>query len=241
MFTAKFFHVACAMTLVGTLPSCSSSDDGPTIPSFNTAGTGGSFAGTPSGGGASGIGGASTSAGTFSESGTNTAGSLDTGGGGNAGDTAAGGGGTGGVGGSVAGAGTAAAGGSGGSAGSGGAGGATATTVTVQTTSIGSVIADQDGMTLYVFGSDTHGTPPTSACSADCLTNWPIFYQATVSVPASLMASDFTAFDRGGGTMQTAYQGWPLYHYALDNGPGETKGDGVGTWHAAKVSFTAPQ
>ena len=111
----------------------------------------------------------------------------------------------------------------------------------MQTATLGSVMADQNGMTLYVFGSDTHGTPPPARALPISLTNWPLFYQATITVPASLTASDFTAFDRGGGTMQTAYQGWPLYHYALDNAPGDTKGDGVGTWHAAKVPFTAPQ
>src|ERR1700720_4979606 len=40
----------------------------------------------------------------------------------------------------------------------------------VQKTSMGNVLADPKGMTLYTFDKDT---PGKSACNGQCATNWP--------------------------------------------------------------------
>ena len=40
---------------------------------------------------------------------------------------------------------------------------------------------------------------------------------------------------RDDGTMQVTYNGMPLYGFAADKAPGDTKGDGVGgVWSVAK-------
>jgi predicted lipoprotein with Yx(FWY)xxD motif len=94
-----------------------------------------------------------------------------------------------------------------------------------------------NGMTLYVFDKDTAGK---SNCSGQCLANWPPLPVATASaitVGNGLDAAAFTAITRDDGSMQVAYNGLPLYFFAADSAPGDTKGDGVGgVWHLAMTS-----
>jgi predicted lipoprotein with Yx(FWY)xxD motif len=62
-----------------------------------------------------------------------------------------------------------------------------------------------------------------------------VFYASTITVPSDLNASDFSQFQRGDGSMQTAYRGEPLYYYAGDSKPGDTTGQGLfqfnGYWY----------
>ncbi|TMA91869.1 MAG: hypothetical protein E6J65_08525 [Deltaproteobacteria bacterium] len=91
-------------------------------------------------------------------------------------------------------------------------------------------LADGAGRTLYYFFQDTVGTattPPVSACTTTCLASWPIFLTNSTVVPSILTASDFTVFTRPDGQMQSAYKGHPLYYFAGDAAPGDTKGRGV--------------
>ena len=86
------------------------------------------------------------------------------------------------------------------------------------------------GMTLYYYTPDTVGTgstPPVSACSGGCLQAWPAFVAGGTVLPSKVAAA-LTSFDRGGGVMQSAWKGHPLYLYATDKKPGDTIGDKVG-------------
>ncbi len=77
----------------------------------------------------------------------------------------------------------------------------------------------------------TATSAPVSACTGSCLTTWPIFDSSSTVVPSILQASDFTVFTRPDGQMQSAYKGHPLYYFAGDAAPGDTKGRGVnGVW-----------
>lgn len=91
-------------------------------------------------------------------------------------------------------------------------------------------LSTPSGMTLYYYTPDTVGTgstPPVSACTGGCLQAWPAFL-ATSTVLPSKVAAALTSFDRGGGVMQSAWKGHPLYLFASDQKPGDTKGDKVG-------------
>lgn len=86
------------------------------------------------------------------------------------------------------------------------------------------------GMTLYYYTPDTVGTgstPPVSSCTGGCLTAWPAFLASGTVLP-SKVAAQLTSFDRGGGVMQSAWKGHPLYLFASDTRPGDTTGDKVG-------------
>jgi predicted lipoprotein with Yx(FWY)xxD motif len=108
--------------------------------------------------------------------------------------------------------------------------------VTVSIASDGGYLVSATGMTLYTFDKDT--TENSSACTADCLGNWPaltIEDGTAVSVGEGLDVEDFTTFTRADdGTFQVAYYAKPLYMFAGDSAPGDTNGDGVaGVWHLA--------
>jgi predicted lipoprotein with Yx(FWY)xxD motif len=101
---------------------------------------------------------------------------------------------------------------------------------------LGSILVDGDGNSLYFFSRDTR---TTSECVDGCLNNWPVFYDADISVGTGLDASDFGTITRGDGSRQTTYKGWPLYYFANDNVAGDTNGDGVGSvWFIAKPDYS---
>ncbi len=106
------------------------------------------------------------------------------------------------------------------------------------------MIGTAAGFTLYVFKTDTPAvgtTPPSTACTASCLSTWPIYYAATVSLPAGLVATDFSFYDRGGGVLQSTYKGYPLYTYASDTLTTDVKGEAFGgKWYSAKNPFVLP-
>jgi predicted lipoprotein with Yx(FWY)xxD motif len=124
-----------------------------------------------------------------------------------------------------------------------GAGGAPpAATVVLQTNGfVGSYLTDAAGRTLYTYGGDLPGdchTPPVSLCVVDCLTSWPIFDAGSRVLGAGLNDAAFGAIDRGDGTWQTTYYGWPLYYYKSDLTLGQFAGQGKGkTWHAAELTL----
>ena len=94
---------------------------------------------------------------------------------------------------------------------------------------MGTYLINQTGFTLYYFKMDPGNG--TSTCSGGCATLWPPFYAKKVTVPTGLNASDFTSITRKDGMNQTAFKGWPLYHYSKDMLPGNAKGQGFkGIW-----------
>lgn len=107
-----------------------------------------------------------------------------------------------------------------------------ASTVLVRTDpKLGKFLTDAQGRTLYVFKKDT---PNTSQCSGRCATIWPPFTASgTLSLPAGVGGALGT-ITRADGTMQVTYEGMPLYRYAADAQPGDTKGQGIGgVWSVA--------
>lgn len=110
-------------------------------------------------------------------------------------------------------------------------------TVTVQDTTLGEVLADGQGMTLYMLTSDPKNG---SGCTGQCATAWPpLIAQSAPADPAGSTAK-FTVFKRSDGTMQVAANGQALYTFQSDTAPGDVNGQGVkapsGTWYAVGAS-----
>jgi predicted lipoprotein with Yx(FWY)xxD motif len=111
--------------------------------------------------------------------------------------------------------------------------------VGVATTSLGPVLVDSKGFTVYMLTADTKGH---STCSAQCLQYWPL-----VPAPASadmppvqgVRAALATTKATSGASMLTA-GGWPLYTFVKDKAPSQVAGEGVktfgGTWYALSPS-----
>ncbi|HEY1388310.1 MAG TPA: hypothetical protein VGF38_07160 [Ktedonobacterales bacterium] len=98
-------------------------------------------------------------------------------------------------------------------------------------------LVSRDGKTLYYFTSDS---ATTVACTSagGCITTWPPLMSTSASVsPISGLTGVLTTVDRS-GQPQMEYNGHPLYTYAADSAPGDTKGDGLfGKWFVATVDL----
>jgi len=94
-----------------------------------------------------------------------------------------------------------------------------------QDTNLGKVLADKDGMTLYMFDNDT---PSKSNCLGNCSMRWP----ALSSDSAGMSHDGFSVMTRDDGSLQWAYHGQPLYYWFQDEKVGDTLGNGVNNvWH----------
>jgi predicted lipoprotein with Yx(FWY)xxD motif len=92
--------------------------------------------------------------------------------------------------------------------------------------SLGQIIVDGDGKTLYMFDPDAEGTP---TCYDDCATAWPALLAddaASVAAGTGLDASKITVVERTDGGSQVKYGDWPLYYFANDAAAGDTNGQG---------------
>jgi predicted lipoprotein with Yx(FWY)xxD motif len=106
---------------------------------------------------------------------------------------------------------------------------------------LGSIMTDKDGNTLYFFANDGNGA---NNCTGGCTTAWPNFNVADLAqtqLADGLVLADFSSITTPGGN-QLTFKGWPLYYYApggVREAPGKTTGDGVGgVWFVAKPDYT---
>ena len=100
------------------------------------------------------------------------------------------------------------------------------TTLNVATTSLGQILIDAEGRTLYLFLKDT-GT--TSTCDGQCATTWPaLIATGTPTGGLGVEASKIGTSMRSDGGTQVTYNGHPLYTFSGDTAPGNTNGQGVG-------------
>lgn len=95
---------------------------------------------------------------------------------------------------------------------------------------LGEIVVDGQGRTVYVFDRDTAGAE-SSACTGQCLENWPPVTSETADPPVDGVTGDVGTIEWDDGTLQVTLEGWPLYLFAGDAEPGDTAGQGVqGVW-----------
>src|SRR5829696_5417083 len=100
-------------------------------------------------------------------------------------------------------------------------------TVNLGDTSLGSVLVDGDGKTLYIFTPDA-ASAGKSVCNGDCAAAWPpLLGDAAPTLGTGLEADDFTTITRDDGATQIAFYGMPLYYFAADAAAGDVKGQGL--------------
>jgi predicted lipoprotein with Yx(FWY)xxD motif len=115
----------------------------------------------------------------------------------------------------------------------------TGTSVELATSdTLGPLLVDEQGMTLYLFTKDE---PGTSNCYDNCAVNWPpLLTEGEPVAGAGLDASLLGTTQRTDGTTQVTYNGWPLYYYFKDKQPGDTTGQEVGgVWFVVAPSGKA--
>ena len=92
-------------------------------------------------------------------------------------------------------------------------------------TSLGTILVDSKGITLYDFVKDK-GT--TSVCYGACAALWPPLLTSGKPVAGpGVHASLLGTTRRKDGKLEVTYRGHPLYYFVTDRKPGETTGQGV--------------
>jgi predicted lipoprotein with Yx(FWY)xxD motif len=103
-------------------------------------------------------------------------------------------------------------------------------------TSLGPVLVDANGLTLYGLTQDTNGT---TTCVGACAKAWPPLIVHGTSLPAGLDAKVFSVASRPDGSHQLKAGKWPLYRFAGDAVAGDTNGQGsAGVWFAVTPTGT---
>jgi predicted lipoprotein with Yx(FWY)xxD motif len=104
-------------------------------------------------------------------------------------------------------------------------------TVRIAKSSLGSILINAAGRTLYLFKADVGAS---SACAGACATAWPpLLAKGTPTAGPGLRASKLGTIARSGGNRQVTYNGHPLYLFINDKKPGQTTGQGVTAFGAA--------
>jgi predicted lipoprotein with Yx(FWY)xxD motif len=96
--------------------------------------------------------------------------------------------------------------------------------VKTRSTSLGRILVNSRGHSLYLFEKDKRGR---SACYAACAKFWPPLLTSGKPIAGpGAKGSLLRTTTRTGGARQVTYAGHPLYRYALDKRAGQTKGEG---------------
>ena len=100
--------------------------------------------------------------------------------------------------------------------------------------SIGAIVVDGAGRTLYRFDKDS-ASPPASNCEGACANLWPPVLVGTQISLTGVNRALLGTIKRADGTVQLTLHGWPLYRYAGDSAPGDVNGEGIGgVWFAVR-------
>jgi len=95
--------------------------------------------------------------------------------------------------------------------------------VQASSSTVGNILTDGEGNTLYLFIPDGAGP---SVCNDDCATAWPPLTDVVTAGEGADGALVGSA-TRADGTEQATYNGWPLYYFASDGETGDTNGQGI--------------
>ncbi|HME05204.1 MAG TPA: hypothetical protein VKG38_19425 [Solirubrobacteraceae bacterium] len=114
-----------------------------------------------------------------------------------------------------------------------------AVVVKTASNSLGTILIDSQGMTLYRLSGEQNGK--FICTSSACLGVWHPLIAPASGAPSGEVGSLGTV-KRPEGTMQVTYKGTPLYTFTGDQQSGETKGQGikdVGTWSVVTTSSSS--
>ena len=104
-----------------------------------------------------------------------------------------------------------------------------------ESSSLGTVLANAQGMTVYWFAAD-HGT--TSACSGACAAAWPPVIGMPTAAAGVTLTGTLGTITRSNGAKQATYNGHPLYTFKADTAPGQVNGNKVTGFGAAWYAIT---
>jgi predicted lipoprotein with Yx(FWY)xxD motif len=104
------------------------------------------------------------------------------------------------------------------------------TSLTSASTSLGKIITDGSGRTLYLFAKDTG---PKSTCTGVCASDWmPFTAKSKPAAGGGVSAGAIKLVKRSDGTKQVTLDDHPLYFFAGDQSAGQINGQGVNEFGA---------
>lgn len=98
--------------------------------------------------------------------------------------------------------------------------------LTTASTSLGTVVVDGKGMTVYVFDADAPGAT-TSACKGACITHWPAVDSDSATPSVSGVSGTVATIMGNDGKLQVTLNGLPLYTFFGDKAAGDVTGQGL--------------
>jgi predicted lipoprotein with Yx(FWY)xxD motif len=104
---------------------------------------------------------------------------------------------------------------------------ASSSAISLEQTSLGSVLTDANGRTLYLFEGDRSNVSTLSAAGRAI---WPPF--TAKAKPAAMGGANAALIGTIQGSGQVTYDGHPLYYYVGDQQSGQTTGQGLNQFGA---------
>jgi predicted lipoprotein with Yx(FWY)xxD motif len=101
------------------------------------------------------------------------------------------------------------------------------TDLATATSSLGTIVVDGKGMTVYVFDKDTANSGK-SACAGACVGQWPAVTTTSAKPSVTGVTGAVATITGANGAKQVTLNGLPLYTFAGDSAAGDVTGQGVG-------------
>ena len=109
--------------------------------------------------------------------------------------------------------------------------------VALKQTTLGAILVDARGRTLYLFEKDRSGI---SACNSACVQYWPALTSgATPRAGSGVHQSMLRVVRQQNGARQVTYAGHPLYTFVGDKSAGQTSGEGLTNFGAGWYAIAA--
>ncbi|WP_328914487.1 MULTISPECIES: COG4315 family predicted lipoprotein [unclassified Streptomyces] len=106
----------------------------------------------------------------------------------------------------------------------------TTATVSTKSESLGKILVNAKGLTLYLFEADKTSK---STCTGACAQAWPpLTVKGKPTAGSGVQSKLLSTTNRSGGTKQVTYKGHPLYRFAGDKKAGDTNGQGLNNFGA---------
>jgi predicted lipoprotein with Yx(FWY)xxD motif len=115
---------------------------------------------------------------------------------------------------------------------------ATGATLATGKTSLGTIVVDGKGDTVYEFTSDTANSGK-STCYSGCDSTWSPVTTTSANPTVKGVTGTVGEITRTGGAMQVTLGGMPLYTYSGDSKAGDVSGQGMmSTWYVVSPAGT---
>jgi predicted lipoprotein with Yx(FWY)xxD motif len=98
--------------------------------------------------------------------------------------------------------------------------------LTTADSSLGEIVVDGEGMTVYMFDNDAQGAD-VSVCEGECATSWPAVTTDSDALEVEGVTGEVGTIEGVDGSTQVTLNGWPLYYFIGDEAAGDTNGQGV--------------